>query len=485
MNKLDTYKKLLIGKTVNWLTCVDIIHIENTYFAECICKCGNHTYISASRFSKGKCSKSCGCYRFSKEFSDSQRQFLLDSPDIIEDSIKKTKEWNKNHPELKLVANKKLSEWFSNNPKKVNEKEEKHKLWFINNPDKVKDQSDRCKQFYIDNPNKRLSLSNKLKEYYNENSYKCKLISERMKIWFSNSDNKNLHSINTKLAYKNDPSIAYNRGKKFSEWASKNKDKLKMIAENHSNWANNHKEKIASLARRYSELCKDNRIKADYTELLDIIHPSHINDLLNGNIKPGDLIKTRCPICNEYAEHSFNNVYLIKSGKLKKGRAMICNNCVVAFTSSSYEADIENYIKSFCNFDCIRNSRNIISPFELDLYYPEKKIAIEFNGDYWHSDEFKEHSYHYNKFVQCKELGILLVSIFESAWLNNKQSIESYLRDSFYSIENSLSYDGDYMNNNYPNKTIMFNLLSNTIREDHYTFNNHNVFTCGYTKIRF
>jgi very-short-patch-repair endonuclease len=65
------------------------------------------------------------------------------------------------------------------------------------------------------------------------------------------------------------------------------------------------------------------------------------------------------------------------------------------------------------NDQIIENSRKIIQPYELDIYIPKKKIAIEFNGLYWHSSERKEKDYHYQKYKKCKEKGIKLIQIFE------------------------------------------------------------------------
>lgn len=59
------------------------------------------------------------------------------------------------------------------------------------------------------------------------------------------------------------------------------------------------------------------------------------------------------------------------------------------------------------------NDRSIISPLELDFYLPDYKIAFEINGLYWHSERLKQKNYHYNKWEQCRELGITLFSIFE------------------------------------------------------------------------
>ena len=131
----------------------------------------------------------------------------------------------------------------------------------------------------------------------------------------------------------------------------------------------------------------------------------------------------------------------------------------------------------------IRNSRSIIKPYELDLYYPEKRIAIEFNGDYWHSEKFKDKDYHYNKFSLCRDNNILLVSIFESDWNIRKEEIISYLRDLFDNKENSLSFNDDHtlMNNNYPAANSM--TIESSHIENSYYYRDSLVYTCGYSKI--
>lgn len=64
------------------------------------------------------------------------------------------------------------------------------------------------------------------------------------------------------------------------------------------------------------------------------------------------------------------------------------------------------------------NCRSIIDS-ELDLYYPNEKIAIEFNGSYWHSELFKNKEYHQNKSIECYKKGIKLIHIFEYEWNDN------------------------------------------------------------------
>lgn len=53
---------------------------------------------------------------------------------------------------------------------------------------------------------------------------------------------------------------------------------------------------------------------------------------------------------------------------------------------------------------------------ELDLYYPDKKLAIEFNGDYWHCELNKDRLYHQNKTIDGAKKGIQVFYIFEYEW---------------------------------------------------------------------
>lgn len=68
-----------------------------------------------------------------------------------------------------------------------------------------------------------------------------------------------------------------------------------------------------------------------------------------------------------------------------------------------------------CNIS--RRDKSILSGNrELDIYIPEKKIAIEFNGSYWHSELNKPKKYHQDKNIECDDKGIQLIHIFEHEW---------------------------------------------------------------------
>lgn len=64
------------------------------------------------------------------------------------------------------------------------------------------------------------------------------------------------------------------------------------------------------------------------------------------------------------------------------------------------------------------NVRSVLNSKEIDIFNIDKKIAIEFNGNYWHSNLKLPKSYHYNKSVEAESLGIRLIHVYEYEWDN-------------------------------------------------------------------
>ena len=75
------------------------------------------------------------------------------------------------------------------------------------------------------------------------------------------------------------------------------------------------------------------------------------------------------------------------------------------------------------NIEYKSNSRSILGSKELDIYIPSKKLAIECNGCYWHSESKKpNNSYHIAKMRECEKRGIQLIQIWED-WIVHKPEI--------------------------------------------------------------
>jgi len=74
--------------------------------------------------------------------------------------------------------------------------------------------------------------------------------------------------------------------------------------------------------------------------------------------------------------------------------------------------------------------RHIIAPLELDFVIENQKIAIEVNGNYWHSEVggSKDRKYHLNKTKRAFEEGYRCIHIFEDEIINKPTQVESRLK---------------------------------------------------------
>lgn len=102
--------------------------------------------------------------------------------------------------------------------------------------------------------------------------------------------------------------------------------------------------------------------------------------------------------------------------------------------SSTFELEVQAFLNEM-GISFTKNDRKEIRPLELDFYVPEKKLAIECNGDYWHSyskEETKaEKNKHLYKLERCEEKGIRLIQIPEHLWYERKDQLKSIMRSAF------------------------------------------------------
>jgi hypothetical protein len=99
-----------------------------------------------------------------------------------------------------------------------------------------------------------------------------------------------------------------------------------------------------------------------------------------------------------------------------------CPRC--GHTLSKAEDEIYEFVLSVYDKEVIRHSRLVIKPQEVDIYIPERKVAFEYNGIYWHSEQFAGKLYHYEKAKACFDKGINLVHIYEDDWRDKKEIIK-------------------------------------------------------------
>jgi len=104
-------------------------------------------------------------------------------------------------------------------------------------------------------------------------------------------------------------------------------------------------------------------------------------------------------------------------------------------TKSKLQSEILQFIRLILpNEEIIENTQKMLdNRKEIDIYIPNKKIAIEFNGLYYHSEIFgkKEKSYHLWKTENAVSKGIRMIHIFEDEWIYNRKVVESKLKSIF------------------------------------------------------
>jgi len=94
---------------------------------------------------------------------------------------------------------------------------------------------------------------------------------------------------------------------------------------------------------------------------------------------------------------------------------------------SAGEMELYNFVKELAP-DTVQNDVNILSGLELDIVIPSMKLAMEYNGGYWHSDLFKDKKYHLNKQKEAAEKGYRLIHVWECDWFHKKEIIKSILK---------------------------------------------------------
>lgn len=96
--------------------------------------------------------------------------------------------------------------------------------------------------------------------------------------------------------------------------------------------------------------------------------------------------------------------------------------------TSKIELEVLDYIKEIYNGTILSSDRSLLnSGLELDILLPELKLAIEVDGLYWHSEEYKDKWYHLEKTLETQSKGFRLIHIFENEWRTKKEIVKQRL----------------------------------------------------------
>ncbi len=130
--------------------------------------------------------------------------------------------------------------------------------------------------------------------------------------------------------------------------------------------------------------------------------------------------KFKCNICNTIFESDLVNHNIIPR----------CLSCFPIQENRSFvEKEIFSFIKNKLDNNALHNAKIPNSKSEMDIYIPEKKLAIEVDGIYWHTEIAggKEKQFHLNKSELCLKNDIKLLHIWDIEWDNKQDIIKSIL----------------------------------------------------------
>ena len=169
--------------------------------------------------------------------------------------------------------------------------------------------------------------------------------------------------------------------------------------------------------------CSINRQKHSYEFVKGEIEKVEGYKLLSKEYKNNHTkMKLECP-----EGHKFEMIY----NNFQQG--VRCPNCWNKNGSSIQEKEVLKYIQSITDTIIIENDRSQIINIntgwnlELDIFLPDIMKAIEYNGTYWHNNDYQKYKDLIKK-EQCKVKGIDLLVVNEKAWVNNKKGCKEDIK---------------------------------------------------------
>lgn len=184
-------------------------------------------------------------------------------------------------------------------------------------------------------------------------------------------------------------------------------------------------ERIAKMSEVVSLSLRERSIR-DHLDSLKRLPPGEVRsrieasgdlevvDGLQGYVNDASrVIVVRCKACGDTFQGSLRI--------LCKGRCFRCSP-----GGSVAQDEVARFVASL-GVEVKRNDRKEMG-LELDVFVPERRVAVEYNGLYWHCHINKSPNYHRNKTSTARDVGVSLVHVFEDEWRDKRPIVESIIR---------------------------------------------------------
>ena len=226
-------------------------------------------------------------------------------------------------------------------------------------------------------------------------------------------------------------------------------------------YANKSNEEVQLKKQHISEALKvPNRKKAEIIEnyrkdfekvnnekLLKLTEVAKLLDIKGASLKGLEQkLKIKFKVCKIY------NVKFLKESDVKAIQTFLNE---LPSNRSILENQVLSYVRSICTRIKGNDRRALGNGKELDIYIPNKKVAIEVDGIYWHSDApgLKKdeipsevvRNFTANRSLEktklCEKKGIKLLHIFEDDWLLKPDIAKAYIKSTLGCFDNEISAD--------------------------------------------
>ena len=162
-----------------------------------------------------------------------------------------------------------------------------------------------------------------------------------------------------------------------------------------------------------------NRLGTDrFIEKANKIHNNKYDYSLVNYVNALTKIEIICPNHGRFMQ--------IPNNHLRGHGCMLCPTVI-----SRGHQEVIDYLSNLSG-EMVVNDRTIINPYELDIYLPKKKIAIEYHGLFYHSynsqETINERNKHSAKYDMCEDKDIQLIQIFENEWFDRNNIVKSTLK---------------------------------------------------------
>ena len=164
-----------------------------------------------------------------------------------------------------------------------------------------------------------------------------------------------------------------------------------------------------------------------------------------------------------------------------------CNN--ISKYGSKEENEIKSYIENKYSQYSVVKTKSVLDGLEIDIYIPELKVGIEYNGSPYHATEGalfrnKDKYYHRDKFLLAKSKGIHLLNVFDIDYQNNKQSVLDKISNIIENKQKEQPTTSTYItDNDYDDGSWLKNYVEvEQIEPEYFIYQNkYKVYRCGKT----